>query len=358
MSTRSVSRVLLFNLLFFFAGVLIIEVVFGDWFGEPTYRVNNLIRSYEADLDVSELYGRSLTIKYKRDEHGFRGPYESVGTIDILTMGGSTTDQRAIGDGETWQDLLSQSLSSTTSKFQIVNAGIDGQSSYGHVRNFDWWLANIEGLRARFVMVYVGVNDFYLPPPPSDLDELRPPKSLGQRSILFSLGSKLLGTMAVYDDYHLLGHRRVDLAKRKWTQKAMIEDHEVLMRPRLEAYRVRIDELVNRIHGFGAIPVFVTQYFRAYKFVDGSLWGHSEEHKYMGRTINGVDVFKLMSKLNDVTLAVCRKADAICIDLGGDAARGTLKLDDEDFYDFVHPSPSGTRKIAEYLSARLRDVVL
>ena len=69
----------------------------------------------------------------------FRGNYNSTADIDILTVGGSTTKQHYIGDGFTWQDILSKNFQSHNEQISVVNAGIDGQSTFGHINNFHDW---------------------------------------------------------------------------------------------------------------------------------------------------------------------------------------------------------------------------
>ena len=48
----------------------------------------------------------------------------------ILTIGGSTTDQRFVSDGYTFQDYLYINLNK---EFKIYNGGVDGQSTLGHI---------------------------------------------------------------------------------------------------------------------------------------------------------------------------------------------------------------------------------
>ena len=38
--------------------------------------------------------------------YGFRGNYESISQIKIVTVGGSTTDQINVSEGETWSDII------------------------------------------------------------------------------------------------------------------------------------------------------------------------------------------------------------------------------------------------------------
>ena len=47
---------------------------------------------------------------------------------------------------------------------------------------------------------------------------------------------------------------------------------------------------------------------------------------------------------------VCREAGAICIDLAS-----MIEFQDEDFYDRIHSTPAGTKKIGLFLFEKLKD---
>ena len=50
-------------------------------------------------------------IYYSRDQWGLRGEsFKNPSDVKMLTVGGSTTDQRYITEGETWQDVMATTL--------------------------------------------------------------------------------------------------------------------------------------------------------------------------------------------------------------------------------------------------------
>lgn len=51
--------------------------------------------------------------------YGFRGSYPSPGAIDMVTVGGSTTDQRFVTEGKTWQDVLTKEAGTPRDKTTI-----------------------------------------------------------------------------------------------------------------------------------------------------------------------------------------------------------------------------------------------
>ena len=123
------------------------------------------------------------------------------------------------------------------------------------------------------------------------------------------------------------------------------------MSKRLKSYVARLDELINRTRKFEAIPIFVTQPSKKYKFVSNKLLGDDTVLEYDNRKYNGVDYYNMMRVLDDVTIQTCKKYHAICIDLASDLA---LILEDDDFYDFAHMSPKGARKAGLYLYQELK----
>ena len=78
---------------------------------------------------------------YKKDKYGFRGNYENISQVKIITVGGSTTDERWIDENLTWTRMLQEKIIKhiNDKNYKIANAGVDGQSSLGHLKNFDYW---------------------------------------------------------------------------------------------------------------------------------------------------------------------------------------------------------------------------
>ena len=93
---------------------------------------------------------------------GISGKYDSVDNIDIITIGGSTTDQRYIADSLTFQRVLQKEFLNSGRNISIANAGIDGQSTIGHINNFYWWFPYINNLRADYFLFFIGINDYHV----------------------------------------------------------------------------------------------------------------------------------------------------------------------------------------------------
>lgn len=84
-------------------GIAIVELAFGGWL-KPAPLTRLLIpKAVTLQYDVSKLYPASNpVITYSRDPYGLRGRHACPAEVNLLTVGGSTTDQRMLRDGETW----------------------------------------------------------------------------------------------------------------------------------------------------------------------------------------------------------------------------------------------------------------
>lgn len=333
-------------------GVLILELGFGNWLQPNRMNRLNLVRNARLAHDVSALYDNAGgRITYVRDQYGFRGGYDSPGAIDILTMGGSATDQRYLSEGSTWQDVLREDFARSGRRISVVNAGVDGQSTVGHIRNFDWWFPNVPGLKPRYFLYYIGFNDFFTR---VAFDELVAPPSLvtsvKESSALYGLFIRVRGVYRAMVVARV-GHTAIDFAKAEWTSTPQHADHAALAREWLQHYRDRLRLLLTKTTAAGGTPICVTQAARYYRVTSGQVTGVAASLPFNGGSVNGVDYFQMMSRLHDTTIEVCREFAGI----GIDAARN-IEWSDADFYDYVHNTPPGARKLGDYLHSQLSAV--
>ena len=121
----------------------------------------NILRNFEYKYKLNGLYeSENEYIFYKRDEYGLRSNCEDINEIDILTLGGSTTDQRYIKFESTYQYILQDKIIDYIEKdLCIANAGIDGHTTYGHIYSLNNWLPNIPNLKPKYIILYIGIND-------------------------------------------------------------------------------------------------------------------------------------------------------------------------------------------------------
>ena len=349
--------VLAVNFLLLAAGIVAVELIFGAWLDARHLNRLNILKDRVYNRDVSGLYdGDKPLITYSRDRHGLRGNYGSPGDIRILTVGGSTTDQRNIRDGQTWQDVLQRRFAQDGQTVAVANAGVDGQSSFGHIANFKWWFPDVPGLAPEYILFYVGLNDFHKDGPdrfdrfvsdgknPSIADRIR------DNSAIWHLLKTLDG---VYKAMVVskIGHQRVKFDEIKWVREPLQGNYD-FMASRLDAYAERLRLLADLTRQAGAVPVFVTQPSRHYRVVAGGIEGEARVTLYDDRSLNGVDFRHAMRRSDGVMKAVAVEKGALFVDLAG-----RTEWVDADFYDLVHMTPQGAAKVGLFLYEALKDRV-
>jgi hypothetical protein len=146
-----------------------------------------------------------------------------------------------------------------------------------------------------------------------------------------------------------VGHRAVDFTEARWLEQGRLTDHAARAQHRLEAYGERLRRLLAQIRAWEAEPICVTQQTRFYRRAGNRIQGVEHGGRFGDERINGVDVYQLLDLLNRKTLAICGEEGAIRVDLANE-----LQLEDADFYDYAHTTPSGAAKIGHFLHAKLR----
>ena len=135
------------NLSVLLVSCLIVELIFGSIFFGTNYGLLVVDRNVSRKFDTTDRYAGGGIIEYRRDEHGLRGRYADLSKIDILTIGGSTTNEILVDEGKTWSDQLGKFFSRAGRPIVVVNGGVDGQSTVGHLKVFELWFPKIHNFR-------------------------------------------------------------------------------------------------------------------------------------------------------------------------------------------------------------------
>lgn len=140
MRMKSLLKVISVNIFLLILGFAIVELVWGYWiFGSELEKLN-LILNERYEFSANNLYKTNeKSITYTRDRYGLRGDYPKTSQIDILTIGGSATDQRYLSDDKTWQVVIEKNFLTQGNRISVVNAGVDGQTTRGNIENFKYW---------------------------------------------------------------------------------------------------------------------------------------------------------------------------------------------------------------------------
>jgi acyl-CoA thioesterase-1 len=83
----------------------------------------------------------------------------------IVAFGDSLTAGYGLSPNESYPALLQKMLDADGFKYEVVNAGVSGDTSAGGVRRIDW---SLDAGNVRFVIVELGANDFLRGQPVSE----------------------------------------------------------------------------------------------------------------------------------------------------------------------------------------------
>ena len=153
------SSILGINLLITLGIFSIAELILSKYFiNSPAYNVPETLIDYKLTFDNSKIdnLNKKVKVKYSRDSNGYR-PFKNLNDKNeiILTIGGSTTDQKFLDNSKTWQAIMEK-----YGNISVINGGVDGQSTYGHLVAIRKWHSKVlNPNKIDKILFYLGVND-------------------------------------------------------------------------------------------------------------------------------------------------------------------------------------------------------
>jgi hypothetical protein len=346
-------RVALANVVVLVVLLALVELVMGTWLSGANLGSLNVHTNVQVRLAGSPFYPADRVAIYRRDRYGLRGDYGGdPARITLLAVGGSTTNEWTVAEGDTWADVMQRALRDAGRRPTVANAGVDGHSTAGHIRSFELWFAKIPGLKPRYMVFFIGVNDRGVAPEAVEgADTLVHDSAYRRARTYVENNSAIVRAVRIVRGWFAArrigvhyGSGKVESADSKWVPARVSDDLAAQLRPRVEAYGRRLRVLHAKARAFGATPIYVTQINGDGKRIDGVI------HEIEGS--NGGAAFLELSLYNAELLRFCAEAKAHCIDLAGE-----LRFGPGDFYDSVHTTPQGSRKIGLYLAHKLKDIV-
>ena len=336
-------KIVIINLLILLSIILILELIIGNKIYSQKLNCGYLLclanHSYE-----NKLYAGKKYIKYKKDKYGFRGLRKNVNEIDILTVGGSTTDERYLEEEDTWSEQLELILNNNYPNLdlEVVNAGIDGQSTYGHIWNFENWFPKIQNFKTKYIFFYIGLNEYF-----SDekhvYDQGTKYLNFFQKiKLWFKDNNGLIYKVydAVYRNFFLkdilnVGHKTRDgnyqLAKKKFK----ISDENI------SDLNYRLNKLIEFTKKLDAIPIFITQRTQRSILVNDNIL-----------SINELDYLSKEKIISEIIINNCKQNQIFCIDLFS-----KVKFSNDSLYDLVHTAPLGAKIVAETIFEDFRNIL-
>ena len=331
-------KLILINFSIFIACVLLLEFSIIK-FNKNKIKCSYVLCNYNVTYK-NTLYEPLGNINYKKDKFGFRGRIKDVSEIDVLVFGGSTTDERYLNLNHTWTEQLELLLNQSNYKIDIVNAGIDGQSTFGHIWNFKHWINKIDDFKTKYVFFYIGINDS-IHHGLFDLN-IKNYKNLSLKNkIKFNIKNNNAFIYGIYKSFLKIkiifgldinpGHNKkiIDHDNYQPMDKINYKFDDIFK----EKYRANIKELTELSRKIGAEPVFITQRtLRWFKEKDKIFnYGNRDHYKF--------EIFR-----RNIIMEYCKENNLLCIDLFD-----KLNLQYNDTYDLVHLTPKGSFKVAKII---------
>jgi len=345
MTMRALLRVVGWNAILILLVLVAAEAVFGDWFRGGGLGVLHIPHDVSLRHDVSKVRPGGGIARYTRDHWGFRGTQRDPSEIDILAVGGSTTNELYHDDSETWTAVLQRDFNEADKKIVVANAGVDGHSTVGHLRSLEDWFPRVPRLHPKLILYYVGINDVYVESqarydaivPQGRWERIR--RYVSDNSALYSVVRMVRGMVRASRARVIYSNDPPKLVPTATTATVRRADYAA----RLAAFAGRLRAIAERTRALGARPVFITQRRGDAFVVDGRM---------MATGPAAVDARAVQGFFNETTMTVCRETGSICIDLASE-----IDLAPADFVDAIHTNPAGSRKIGDYLYRKLKDAL-
>lgn len=296
--------------------------------------------------------GLDESVTVRKNSLAFRGPEPPSNFKDHLTIiavGGSTTECLFIPEEKTWPHLLQQKLRSSFPKVWINNAGLNGHSTYGHLKLMQEYIVK---LQPDYCLFLVGCNDVNR----KDLtDSDRSIDGKEQKFIVQLAKYSRLANVGLNIYRHHLAGKRALVNNRHFSlkdrEKIVLHDSIIQRKlheqaPLLQQYRRRIRSLIDECRRANIQPLFITQPCLLGEGkddltgVDLATFPHNEG--------NGKLVWEMLKLYNAETLSVCNENNVHVIDLASQMPKSSRY-----FYDSYHYNNEGCKKISELLHENL-----
>jgi lysophospholipase L1-like esterase len=292
---------------------------------------------------------------------GFRGPEppaDFARALTIVTVGGSTTECFDLAEDKTWPHRLGVDLQHDFQPLWLNNAGLSGNSTFGHYILVQDYLVK---LKPKVVIFLVGINDLGIHDE-RDFDQRihgfnarSLERFLASAAVHSELAAAALNLYRFYFPKSVLINNQndpqeIDLKKLpdfKVTPEnliAIIKDHRDHY---LGPYKNRLERLITICREHHMVPVLLTQPVLYGDVVDKAT-GVSLGHKFVAKDMDGATAWDVLELYNEVTREVGRERGVLVIDLARQMPKNSLY-----FYDLMHYTNAGAAKMAEIITAQL-----
>jgi len=338
-------KVISINFLIFISTLLIIELIFGYWFDKDNlgpYMREHRMKKNSISVKFNNI---NYDFIYKRNYYGFRGDEIELKDIKNVLIGGSTADERYKPYKFTITGLINKRLEREIGQ-KIVNAGIEGQSTRGHIFNFENWFSKLKEFNPNFFIFYIGMNDSLIDS--NDNHEKILIGHVSNPSTLEFIKDNIKSRSVFYDylrktkhKYYLNKKKTIsydfDRGIKNYTKKGFdflnyeeaikiynISELKKRNKKKIDNYLNNVDKLASLAKKYKAKPIFINQL------------AHNGNHN------------KDLFILNYSLIEYCKKKKYFCIDLAK-----SLEGKKQYWWDGVHTTPAGSEAIVKIIYPKL-----
>ena len=341
-SATKTIKVLSTNLIFCILIYLLFEIFTGNFISNQKLKCSYIKCNADYNHKITLYSKEKISVNYKKDKYGFRGRRKTISEIDIIAIGGSTTDERYLNEEDTWVEQLEKQFVQDQIPIDIVNAAIDGQSTVGHIWNFDNWFNKIENLQTKYFIFYIGLNEV---------------KTTRRKDFKYDKKFTLINKIKYFIEFN--GGITYKLYEFFYLKKNLIDEFNIGHNPTREAIYFKIkkktkldQKLISDIYSrlnelyilskkFNSTPIFITQRSLKWKKVGNQIFSLSEVS----------NIYDIEKQKSDLIMKFCLDKRMKCIN-----GFELFKLNEKDIYDLVHLNPKGSKKISAVLYENLKDL--
>jgi lysophospholipase L1-like esterase len=301
----------------------------------------------------------------QRNSLGFRGPEppaDFARDLTIVTVGGSTTECFDLAEDKTWPHDLSVNLQRRFQPLWLNNAGLSGNSTFGHAILMQDYLVK---LQPKVVIFLVGINDL----------GIRGERDFDERihEVNFRSLERFLASAAVHSE---LAAAALNLYRYYFPKSTMInnqndpQETDLKKLPHFEVspeqlvalikehrdhylgpYQRRLEKLITMCQAHHILPVLVTQPV-LYGDVTDPATGVNLAHKFVAKDMDGATAWDILELYNDVTRKVGREQGVLVIDLAREMPKNS-----KYYFDLMHYTNAGAARVADIIAAHLTPVL-
>ena len=333
-------KIIFINFGIFIILFLLIEFFFGSWFKDTNFGYSiREIRNLNIPMSV-KFDGKIYNYHFKRNSYGFIGEQINPKDIKVLFLGGSTGEEMFKPQEFSIVEQINSKLQEDNLNLKIINASKSGKSSRGYVNDLKYWFPKIKNFDPKIIIFYTGINDSLLEIP-DHFDLVIKDKFLDKledyfknNSIFYSLKKKIQNKYFgktrkhygliqddLYKNFSLIDYKK---AFKTYKGLELNQKNQNVM----NNLKKNLENLRQIINQEKIVPVFITQI-----------------------RFDGLGSFNLFL-VNEYLKKFCEENNYEIIKLD----EMNYILDDKDFYDDVHTSIEGSRKLSNLIYFELKEI--